>query len=203
MPIWTRTAPAVDTNDPRYEGRRATRSWPKALGNRLYESLSALLGIRRLALEHIRLENATCGSIRLMLLKIGARVRVSHRRHPNLHGQRASLPERMRPGPRPLVALKPGRARKQPAGATAGRSGLPARSEIPLEVLALPPPGSKKPSDSGPRLLTAAKSRARSQKIALRDWVGEKSRLNVTAQCVLRRDHISEGARHYQCLRKG
>ncbi len=25
--------------------RRATRSWPKTLGNRLYESLSALLGI--------------------------------------------------------------------------------------------------------------------------------------------------------------
>ncbi len=25
--------------------RRATRSWPQALGNRLYESLSALLGI--------------------------------------------------------------------------------------------------------------------------------------------------------------
>ncbi len=145
MPIWTRTAPAVDTNDPRYEGRRAARSWPKALGHRLYESLSALLGIRRLALKHTRLENATCGSIRLMLLKIGARVRISHRRHPDLHGQRASLPERMRPGPRPLFALKPGRARKQPAGAIAGHSGLPARSEIPLEVLALPPPGSKNP----------------------------------------------------------
>ncbi len=27
--------------------RRATRSWPKTLGNRLYESLSALLGISR------------------------------------------------------------------------------------------------------------------------------------------------------------
>jgi len=26
--------------------RRATRSWPKTLGNRLYGSLSALLGIR-------------------------------------------------------------------------------------------------------------------------------------------------------------
>ncbi len=30
----------------RSQGRRATRSWPKALGNRLYGSLSALLGIR-------------------------------------------------------------------------------------------------------------------------------------------------------------
>ena len=36
--------------------------------------------LRRLALKHTRLENATCGSIRLKLLKIGARVRVSLRR---------------------------------------------------------------------------------------------------------------------------
>ena len=36
--------------------------------------------LRRLALKHTRLENATCGSIRLKLLKIGARVRVSVRR---------------------------------------------------------------------------------------------------------------------------
>ncbi len=50
------------------------------MGNRLYGSLSALLGIRRKALKHTRPENATCGSIRLELLKIGARVRVSVRR---------------------------------------------------------------------------------------------------------------------------
>ncbi len=35
--------------------RRATRSWPKALGNRLYESLSALLGMMHVAnLEEIK-----------------------------------------------------------------------------------------------------------------------------------------------------
>ncbi len=36
--------------------------------------------LRRLALKHPRLENATCGSIRLKLLKIAARVRLSVRR---------------------------------------------------------------------------------------------------------------------------
>ena len=36
--------------------------------------------LRRLALKHTRLESATCGSIRLKLLKIGARVRISVRR---------------------------------------------------------------------------------------------------------------------------
>ena len=36
--------------------------------------------LRRRALKHSRLENATCGTIRLKLLKIGARVRVSVRR---------------------------------------------------------------------------------------------------------------------------
>ena len=36
--------------------------------------------LRRLALGHTRLENATCGTIRLKLLKLGARVTVSVRR---------------------------------------------------------------------------------------------------------------------------
>ena len=36
--------------------------------------------LRRLGLKHTRLENATCGSIRLKLLKLGARVRLSVRR---------------------------------------------------------------------------------------------------------------------------
>ena len=36
--------------------------------------------LRRRALKHSRLENATCGTLRLKLLKIGARVRVSVRR---------------------------------------------------------------------------------------------------------------------------
>ena len=36
--------------------------------------------LRRLALKHTRLENATCGSIRLKLLKIGARIKLSVRR---------------------------------------------------------------------------------------------------------------------------
>ncbi len=36
--------------------------------------------LRRIGLRHTRLENATCGTIRLRLLKIGARVTVSVRR---------------------------------------------------------------------------------------------------------------------------
>ena len=36
--------------------------------------------LRRLGLAHTRLANATCGTIRLKLLKIGAQVRVSVRR---------------------------------------------------------------------------------------------------------------------------
>ncbi len=36
--------------------------------------------LRRLGLRHTRLENATCGSIRLKLLKLGARVKLSMRR---------------------------------------------------------------------------------------------------------------------------
>ena len=36
--------------------------------------------LRRIGLKHTRLENATCGSIRLKLMKIGARVTVSVRR---------------------------------------------------------------------------------------------------------------------------
>ena len=81
--------------------------------------------------------------------------------HPGLHGQRASLPERIRPGPRPPIALKPGRARKQPAGAVAGRSGLPARSEILLQVPALPPPAPKNPP-------TAARGPSQRQNRALK-----------------------------------
>ena len=37
-------------------------------------------GYRRIGLAHTRLTNATCGTIRLKLLKIGAQVRVSVRR---------------------------------------------------------------------------------------------------------------------------
>jgi hypothetical protein len=36
--------------------------------------------LRRIALHHTRLANATCGTIRLQLLKIGAFVRISVRR---------------------------------------------------------------------------------------------------------------------------
>ncbi len=36
--------------------------------------------LRRLGLKHTRLENATCGTIRLKLLKLGARIRTSVRR---------------------------------------------------------------------------------------------------------------------------
>ena len=51
----------------RSQGRRATRSWPKTLGSRLYESLSALLGIRwrsgvDVGVQHLR-RNAPIGEI--------------------------------------------------------------------------------------------------------------------------------------------
>ena len=39
-----------------------------------------LAALRRIALAHTRLATATCGSIRLKLLKIGAQVRLSTRR---------------------------------------------------------------------------------------------------------------------------
>ena len=39
-----------------------------------------LAALRRIALAHTRLARATCGSIRLKLLKIGAQVRLSTRR---------------------------------------------------------------------------------------------------------------------------
>ena len=50
------------------------RLWFAAFAYVLLEAL------RRLGLKHTRLENATCGTIRLKLLKIGARVSVSVRR---------------------------------------------------------------------------------------------------------------------------
>lgn len=39
-----------------------------------------LAALRRIALPHTRLARATCGSLRLKLLKIGAQVRISARR---------------------------------------------------------------------------------------------------------------------------
>ncbi|WP_281412480.1 hypothetical protein [Rhizobium leguminosarum] len=42
---------------------------------------SGICALRRLGLAHTRLADATCGTIRLKLLKIGAQVRVSVRRN--------------------------------------------------------------------------------------------------------------------------
>jgi hypothetical protein len=39
-----------------------------------------LAALRRIALAHTQLENATCGSLRLKLMKIGAQVTVTVRR---------------------------------------------------------------------------------------------------------------------------
>ncbi len=50
------------------------RLWFASFAYVLVESL------RRLGLRHTRLENATCGTIRLKLLKLGARITVSVRR---------------------------------------------------------------------------------------------------------------------------
>src|ERR1700730_8392751 len=44
------------------------------------DGLCAAVALRRIALEHTQFAKATCGTIRLKLLKIGALVRISVRR---------------------------------------------------------------------------------------------------------------------------
>jgi hypothetical protein len=80
-----------------------------------------LCALRRIGLKHTQFANATCGTIRLRLLKIGALVRISCRRIKlappappgavsfgdrierllTLDGLRLPRPERVRPGPSP------------------------------------------------------------------------------------------------------
>jgi hypothetical protein len=57
-----------------------------------------MCALRRIALQHTQFAQATCGTIRLKLFKIGALVRVSVRRI-KVAGFRLSLPKRVRPRP--------------------------------------------------------------------------------------------------------
>ena len=87
-----------------------------------------MAALRRLALQHTEFETATCGTIRLKLLKIGARVTVSVRRIKIRHGLGLPIPGGLRHGARPparpaglsrlLSKSKPwnGRRRGAPAG---------------------------------------------------------------------------------------
>ena len=61
-----------------------------------------LCALRRIGLAHTQFAEATCGTIRLKLLKIGALVRISVRRIKRRHGLGLSLAARVRPGPRQL-----------------------------------------------------------------------------------------------------
>ncbi len=83
--------------------RRATRSWPKALGNRLYGSLSTLLGISRdladLGRRH-RLRDPTDAAVL-------DRPVASLRLHDHLHRLARLRRQRDFPGARPDLAARP------------------------------------------------------------------------------------------------
>ena len=64
-----------------------------------------LAALRRIALAHTRLARATCGSIRLKLLKIGAQVRLSTRRIRIAMASGAPPRARVHPRPRPIMHL--------------------------------------------------------------------------------------------------
>ncbi|WP_331375482.1 transposase [Sinorhizobium chiapasense] len=57
--------------------------------------------MRRLGLPHTRLANASCGTIRLKLLKIGAQVRVSVHRIKVAMASACPYAQRVRAGSRP------------------------------------------------------------------------------------------------------
>ena len=80
--------------------------------------------LRRKALKHTRLENATCGTIRRKLLKIGARVKISVRRI--LISMASAHPYQNEFALRPATAPT---ARRH----SAGRTNLPAKGENPLK----------------------------------------------------------------------
>jgi hypothetical protein len=88
-----------------------------------------LCALRRIGLAHTHFAEATCGSIRLGLLKTGALVRISVRRIKLANGLGAPLPGRVRPGPcetdrrrrhgltnqKPRAAISPDNAARHPA----------------------------------------------------------------------------------------
>jgi len=64
-----------------------------------------LAALRRIGLAHTELERATCGTLRVKLLKIGAKVRVTVRRIRVAMASAKSLRRGVRPGPRPIMPL--------------------------------------------------------------------------------------------------
>ena len=59
-----------------------------------------LCALRRIALKHTQFANATCGTIRLKLIKIGALVRHQRAAHQNRDGFSLPLSTRICTGPR-------------------------------------------------------------------------------------------------------
>jgi hypothetical protein len=91
--------------------------------------------LRRIALQQTQLAKATCGTIRLKLLKLGALVRTSMRHHIR-DGLGLPLPPRLRPRPhRPPAARR--RVDSQYSGqlATGFAAPQPSHPVLPLPVL--------------------------------------------------------------------
>ena len=72
-----------------------------------------LCALRRIGLADTSFADATCGTIRLKLFKIGALVRISVPPHQDRHG--LGLPSRRRMGPRRRRLADAARARASPA----------------------------------------------------------------------------------------
>ena len=117
-----------------------------------------LAALRRIALAHTQLEKATCGSLRLKLLKIGAQVTVTLPPHPRRHGLGLSPRRGVRPRARPIVPLirasrAPPPARQQRWTRTdPERANQAQRTRLPRPPAVSPPP-SRTPSRTGNRTL--------------------------------------------------
>ena len=78
-----------------------------------------LCALRRIGLAHTRFAKATCGSIRLKLLKIAALVRISVRRIKFAMASGLSLAERVPGRPRPIIRRRSVSGSAEPIPATA------------------------------------------------------------------------------------
>ena len=78
-----------------------------------------LCALRRIGLAHTQFAEATCGTLRLALLKIGALVRISRPPRQARHGLGASAPARVRPCPRPLDRRRDRLTNQTPQAASA------------------------------------------------------------------------------------
>ena len=118
-----------------------------------------LAALRRIALAHTQLEKATCGSLRLKLLKIGAQVTVTLPPHPRRHGLGLSPRRGVRPRARPIVPLIRASRAPPPARQTTLDPHRPGTRQIRRNGHACPdlrpvsPPPSRTPSRTGNRTL--------------------------------------------------